>query len=111
MPSTKSNHTVEALFTKSAPSVRATYDAILEASQTLGPVVVEPKKTSIHLVRRTAFAGIAARKDSLILTVKSATEILGARVHRTEQTSPNRWHVEIRMASPKEIARQERGWL
>ena len=111
MTVTKSTHTVEALFAKSAPSVRATYDAILKASRALGPVSVEPKKSSIHLVRRTAFAGIAARKDSLILTVKSAKEIRGPRVLRAERTSANRWHIEIRMASPKEIDKDVRGWL
>lgn len=107
----KPAHTVDALFVKCTPTVRATYDAILKASRALGPVVVEPKKTSIHLVRTSAFAGIATRKDALILTVKAAAAIRSARVHRAERTSANRWHVEFRLASPADVDRDVRTWL
>jgi hypothetical protein len=103
--------TVDALFAKSAPEVRKTYDAIRKASRELGRIVVEPKKTSIHLVRSTAFAGIAARKEALILTVKASAPIRSPRVHRAEQTSANRWHVEFRLTSPAEVDHEVRGWL
>jgi hypothetical protein len=111
MVAKKPAHTVDALFAKSTPNVRATYDAILKASRTLGRVVVEPKKTSIHLVRSSAFAGIATRKDTLILTVKAAAAIRSPRVHRAERTSANRWHVEVRLASPAEVDGEVRMWL
>jgi hypothetical protein len=105
------SHSVDALFAKSSPGVRATYDVILKASRALGTVVVEPKKTSIHLVRATAFAGVAARKDALILTLKAASAIRGPRVHRAEQTSAKRWHIEFRLTSPSEVDRDIREWL
>ena len=111
MSTAKAAHTVDALFVKSVPAVRATYDAILESSRKLGKVVVEPKKTSIHLVRSSAFAGVATRKDALILTVKASAPIHSPRVHRSEQTSANRWHVELRLESPKAVDRQVRAWL
>jgi hypothetical protein len=104
-------HTVDAHFLRSTASVRATYDAILNASRALGPVEVEPKKTSIHLVRATAFAGIATRREALLLTLKSDAAIRSARVHRAEQASARRWHIEFRLASPKEVDRELRGWL
>ena len=53
--------TVASHFAKSANSVQATYRALLDASRALGPVREEPKKTSIHLVNNTGFAGIATR--------------------------------------------------
>ena len=66
MPSTMSaTPTVAAHFQKSSPPVAATYAALLKASRQLGPVREDPKKTSIHLVRETAFAGVATRKDAL----------------------------------------------
>lgn len=104
-------HTVDALFAKATPSVRDTYEAILKASRELGRVTVEPKKTSIHLVRVTAFAGIATRKDALILTLKSGSAIRDPRVHHMEQTSARRWHVEVRMESPEDLDRDIRKWL
>jgi hypothetical protein len=63
----------------------------------------DPKKTSIHLVRETAFAGITTRKEALILTLKSAKPVKSPRIHRQEQVSANRWHVEIRLAEPSEV--------
>jgi hypothetical protein len=102
---------VDAHFAKSAPPVRQAYDAILALSRSLGRVGVEPKKTSIHLVRRTAFAGIATRRDSLILTLKADSALRSPRVLRAEQASANRWHIEIRLTSPDDIDRDVRDWL
>ena len=98
-------------FTGKAPAVRAVYDRLLRAARALGPVKEEPKKTSIHLVRASAFAGVATRKDSLILTLKSKADIASPRVIKREQASANRWHVEIRLRDPKEVDAELKGWL
>jgi hypothetical protein len=101
----------ESHFAKSRPEVRATYDAILRVSRSFGAVTIEPKKTSIHLVRTTAFAGVSTRKDALILTVKSAAAIKSARVLRAQQTSARRWHIDVRLTSPRDVDRDVRAWL
>jgi hypothetical protein len=75
--------TVMQHFDKSTPTVRAAYDAILDAARKLGPLEEEPKKTSIHLCNGTAFAGVATRKESLILTLKSAERINSSRVQKS----------------------------
>jgi hypothetical protein len=103
--------TIESHFTKSDPAVLATYQQILKTARALGPVTEDPKKTSIHLVRRTAFAGIATRRASLILTLKSAHDIRSPRIARREQASANRWHVEIRLEKPADVDRQLSDWL
>jgi hypothetical protein len=64
-------HTVKEHFENCAPEVKATYDAILKAAKKIGPVKEEAKKTSIHLVRKSAFAGVATRKSALILMFQS----------------------------------------
>ena len=102
---------VESHFAKKDPSVLATYRRILEVVRTLGPVAEDAKKTSIHLVRETAFAGVATRRSSLILTLKSAGDIRSPRVEKREQTSANRWHVEVRLTAPAEVDRQLTAWL
>jgi uncharacterized protein DUF5655 len=104
-------HTVLAHFQKRAPEVRRIYDRILASACRLGPVQEDPKKTSIHLVRKTAFAGIATRKDALILTLKSASDIASARIVRRERASANRWHVEIRLERAGEVDRELTAWL
>ena len=93
------------------PTVQATYRRLIEVARTLGPVSEEVKKTSIHLVRRAAFAGVATRRSSLILTLKSATDIRSPRIEKREQTSTNRWHVEVRLEEPAHIDRQLTLWL
>jgi hypothetical protein len=103
--------TVTSHFQGREPSVRATYDAILKAARSLGTVREEPKKTSIHLCRSTAFAGIAAQRSALVLTLKSARDIIHPRIRRREQASANRWHVEIKLEKPGDVDRQLKTWL
>jgi len=103
--------TVASHFGKSGDAVRATYDALLAASRSLGPVREDPKKTSIHLVRTTAFAGVATRKDALILTLKAERRLESKRIHRAEQASANRWHVQVRLTSPSDVDAELRMWI
>lgn len=103
--------TVEEHFENRPPSVRATYQAILKVSKGFGPVTEDPKKTSIHLVRKTAFAGVATRKTGLILTLKSASDIKSSRIAKREQASANRWHLEVRLEAPEEVDREIVTWL
>jgi hypothetical protein len=98
-------------FAKSDPAVELTYRRILETARALGPVTEEPKQTSIHLVARTAFAGVATRRSGLILTLKSAKDIRSPRIEKREQVSAHRWHMEIRLAKPSDVDRQLTTWL
>lgn len=91
--------------------VREIYDALLGVASEFGPVREEPKKTSIHLARRTAFAGVVTRRDAVILTLKSAAKITDERVFRAEQTSANRWHFEVRLTTRADVDAQLREWL
>jgi hypothetical protein len=99
-------------FTGRAPVVRDIYDALLRVSRKFGAVTEEPKKTSIHLVGgRSAFAGIATRKDALVLTIKSPSEIKSSRVAKGERVSANRWHLEVRLQSCADVDRELAAWL
>ncbi|HTL04915.1 MAG TPA: DUF5655 domain-containing protein [Gemmatimonadales bacterium] len=102
---------VAAHFRDKAPNVAATYAALLGAARRLGPVQEDPKKTSIHLVRETAFAGIATQKKALILTLKSASDLQSPRIRRREQASANRWHLELKLSGPEEVDAELVGWL
>lgn len=102
---------VETHFAKTDPAVAATYQRLLEVARGFGPVTEEAKKTSIHLVRHTAFAGVATRRASLILTLKSATDVRSPRIAKREQASAHRWHVEVRLERPAQVDRQLTSWL
>ena len=111
MPAAPTRPTVQQHFKDRAPAVRAIYDAILTAAKTFGPVRQDPKKTSIHLVRQTAFAGIATRREALILTLKAAADISSDRILKRERASTNRWHLEVRLTAPTQVDRQLVTWL
>ena len=104
-------HTVKEHFENRAPEVKAIYTAILRAAKEFGPVKEEAKKTSIHLVRKSAFAGVATRKTALILTLKSDSDISSARIAKREQASANRWHLETRLETPGQVDHEIVGWL
>ena len=102
---------IAAHFRDKAPNVAATYAALLTAARKLGPVQEDPKKTSIHLVRESAFAGVATQKAALVLTLKSASAVQSPRIRRSEQASANRWHLELKLAQPAEVDAELLGWL
>ena len=104
-------HSVGAHSENREPTVKETYKAILRIAKKLGPVKEDPKKTSIHLVRKTAFAGIVTRKTALVLTLKSDVDISHQRITRREQASANRWHLEIKLDTPDQVDKEIVAWL
>ncbi len=96
---------------KSEPNVLATYDAILKYAGTLGAYQADAKKTSIHLVRETGFAGVHPRKAHLILNVRLARELPAGGRWKSEQVSKSRWHHETRLESPDDLDREVKALL
>jgi len=105
------SNSIEDHFSNKDPEIRAIYQAILNASKEFGAVKEEAKKTSIHLVRRSAFAGVATRKNAVILTVKSKTDLKSPRIARRQQASASRWHLELRLSSPQHVDKELKKWL
>jgi hypothetical protein len=103
--------TVEQHFDGRDPAVRDIYETIVAAARTFGPLDEDPKKTSIHLNRKSAFAGIQTRRQALILTIKSTGDLDSPRITKREQASANRWHHAIRIGHAREIDGQIIDWL
>ncbi len=91
--------------------VKSIYDRILTESCKFGPVIEEPKKTSIHLVNKSAFAGVTTRKNALILNIKSAAPIEHKRISKSQRVSASRFHQEVKLVSPNEVDPSLIGWL
>lgn len=102
---------VKSHFEGKDPAVRQIYDRILKAAGKFGPVIEDPKKTSIHLVNQTAFAGVATRKSAIVLTIKSDRKIPSPRIHKSEQTSARRFHHEVKLNLPAEVDSELVNWL
>jgi hypothetical protein len=91
--------------------VKSIYDRILKESRKFGAVMEEPKKTSIHLVNKSAFAGVVTRRTALILNIKSAAPIRHARIAKSEKLSASRFHQEVKLTSADEVDADLVGWL
>lgn len=87
------------------------YDRLLKSVRRFGRVVEDPKKTSIHLVNKTAFAGVATRSKAIVLTIKSDRELSSPRIHKSEQTSARRFHHEVKLTSVADVDAELLGWL
>ena len=94
-----------------SPVARALYEELLRALAPVGAFEAEVKKTSIHLVRSSAFAGVHPRKQHLLVTIKATAPIPSGRIVKTEQVSANRWHLDVKIAVAGDIDAELLGWL
>jgi hypothetical protein len=98
-------------FVGKTDGLRAIYDRLVAMTEMFGPVEQDPKKTSIHLNRETAFAGVSVRKAHIILTIKSDRPIKSPRIFKSEQTSPKRFHHETKLSTTEDVDAELQHWL
>ena len=93
------------------PDALKIYEAILSSVAGFGDVKVEEKKTSVHLVAKSAFAGVHPRKGAVLLNIRSDTPIKSDRIRKLEQVSAKRFHNEMLVGSPSGVDQEVVGWL
>jgi hypothetical protein len=103
--------TVTSHFEGKSPIVREIYERLIKTIKGFGPIVEEPKKTSIHIVHGSALAGVSTRKDALWLNIRTDFKINSPRIHKTDQVSAGRFHNEMKLTSPSDIDDELIGWL
>jgi hypothetical protein len=99
------------IFAKTEPVARKAYEAVLKASKKFGPLKIEGKKTCIHLVAGSAFAGIHPRKQGIVLNIRTARPIKSSRIRKSEQLSANRYHNEMVIDSAAAVDAEVVTWL
>lgn len=102
---------VDVLFASRGSEVRALYDALYKQLRKIGPFAVEAKKTSLHLVSGTAFAGVHRRAAGVLLTIKSTAALEGSRVKKIERVSKNRFHNDVLLTDERDIDAELLTWL
>jgi hypothetical protein len=111
MPKVLSRPTVAGHFEGRDPVLRQIYDRLLAVSRGFGSVEEDPKKTSIHLNRGSAFAGVATRKSALIITLKSEADIESPRIVKHLKASTRRWYLDVRLESARNVDAEFTSWL
>jgi hypothetical protein len=94
-----------------SPSSQSTYAKVIAEVSKLGPFKVEEKKTSLHITHGRAFAGVHPRATGIILNLVLDSPLTNARVHKCEQVSAKRHHVEFKLEDPSEVDAQLVGWM
>ena len=98
-------------FINKDPAVRALYDQLLKTLNKIGPVEEDPKKTSIHINRKSALIGVETCKDCLLLTIKADHEINNPRIEKVEKISAKRFYHKVRISSSKDYDTELKSWL
>ena len=111
MKKTKGEFSVKSHFQNKDKVVREIYERLLRKVEQWGTVYEDPKKTSIHLVNRTAFAGVATRTAALNCTIKGDHVLSSSRVTRSEQVAARRFHHEVKLTSPADVDSELIGWI
>ena len=104
-------YTINNHFIDKDSAVRTLYDKLLEILNGFGPIIEEPKKTSIHLVRKSALAGVETRKSYLLLNIKADHKIDSPRILKTDQPSANRFHHKLKIVSLDDFDAELEIWL
>lgn len=99
------------LVSSSEQNVQDIYDALINKVNTLGDIIIEEKKTSIHVKAKSAFLGIHPKKKLLDLNIVTSKPIGSSRIKKTEQVSANRFHNEIRLENVDQIDTELMAWI
>ena len=99
------------LFARSEPPVRATFDAILSAVRGFGPVDVLPEKTRVALHVRMSFAAFTPRRHWLDGHVVLARELTSPRFRAVQVFSPRNVLHAFRLGSPAEVDDELISWF
>lgn len=100
-----------ALIRDRSPEVGEIYTQLLNVLKPFGPYDVEEKKTSLHLSRGSAFAGVHPRAKAVLLNIRHAEPIRSKRFRKVEQVSKNRFHSEVLLERVDQVDEELVGWL
>ncbi|WP_284037154.1 DUF5655 domain-containing protein [Neobacillus sp. 114] len=91
------------LFSNKASNVYEIYSKILYLLKEIGPFEIEFKKTSIHLLNKSAFGGVHPKKKWLDFNLVTNHQIEHEKITKIEQVSKNRFHNNFRFYSEDEL--------
>jgi len=87
------------------------FDSLLIRLRRFGPLRVDAVKTSINLVSKYHFSGVAVRKDHLRLSFLSDAPIHDPRIIQTLRLGPKSTAHWVILRCPAELSKDLMGWL
>ena len=113
MPACLQRHPYARPFPRPAAPGAAGFDPPTRTNSQLGAVnwVGTMHGYEVPIKQLPVGAGIATRKDYLVLTLKAEADIRSPRIRKREQTSPGRWHLDIKLVKPQEVDHELQQWM
>ena len=93
------------------PQLRVLFDSLCRALLRTGPLRVDAVQSSINLVSRHHFAGVAVRRDHLRVGFLADHEIRSDRIARVESVGPHRVSHHVSVHTIKDLDGELLGWL
>jgi hypothetical protein len=100
-----------AVFARSDPEVRALAGALIDRLSAEPGTRVEPKGGSVHLCRKSAFAGLHPRKSALLVNLRTRAPIESDRIRKVERVSAHRFHNELLIEPGQGLDDELLGWF
>ena len=94
---------IEELFANKNDNVKEIYHAIIDMLNSIGEYKIEVKKTSIHVVKKSAFLGINPKKKWMDINIVTTHPIENEKITKVEQVSKNRFHNNLRIMDKSEL--------
>lgn len=93
-------------------STKVAYMKLIEVLDSLGPYVVEEKKTSLHMLAgRFAFLGVHPRPGGIRINLVLSRRLQGNRIYKSEQVSGTTFHNEVDVNIPQDFNAELVGWI
>ena len=104
-------HTVDHHFRSKDRQLRQTYELLIARLREFGPLRVDAVKSSINLVSKYHFGGIAVRRNYIRLGFLAEETIEDDRIVRTQPQGPKRVSHWVRLCSPGDVDDRLVSWL
>ena len=102
---------VERVFARSEPAVRSLARQLVRKMMSEAGSRIEPKTGSIHICRKSAFAGLHPRRNAVLLNLRTGKPIESERIRKVERVSANRFHNEMLLELPEQLDSELDGWI
>jgi len=104
-------HNIDDHFRGKDPRLRSVFDALRRALARSGPLRVDAVESTINLVSKHHFGGIAVRREYLRVGFILNREIRHERIAHAERIGPRRVSHHVIVSSVSEVDAQLIGWL
>lgn len=102
---------IDALFDRKVPQVRALYDQLVETLRNFGSFTVVPKHTYILLKKQSNFAGVYPRKDYFNLEFLVHYPLADPRIVKELRLSAHRFAYTVKIETAADLDSLVLKWL